>query len=438
VVRVFWSRGVDHDVAEGHHAGQLNRNVELQKVHHGGRSSGRTALGELPVTKEGQRLGAMRALLRNIVEEHEFVDLALETFLPRDGETLPRAMSRAFHGLMERFGLIICEPAWIRGLLSSEMGRIVSGGLHGSRSMVDALRAGSEELNALGLAPAIPVGEAEEGGAADAAALVFRHVRPAERALTERIALRAGGEGLRMDGEPGSRTHAEVGSQIVSAPDEWSAGALLRPVVQDAVFPTCAYVGGYGELGYHAQLGPLREASGQPRTPFLPRVSLSLVDGDTRYALQRVESTVEAILRARGQFQPPEIDLDAEPEVVQELRRVQESVAEEILKHRAGLAELEPALGITLKKTAGHVQQSIGKVIDKAMRVHKNNTGKGVRQVRRVNSMLYPREAPQERVLGPFQFVARFGDAFVPSLFDEIPFASVEHIVVHLPSSRDE
>ncbi len=164
---------------------------------------------------------------------------------------------------------------------------------------------------------------------------------------------------------------------------------------------------------------------------------MSLVDGDTRYALGRVEATVETILRAKGQFQPPEIDLESEPDVVQDLRKASTAITAQILEHKSALAALEPALGITLKKTAGHVEHSITKVIDKAMRVHKNSTGKGVRQVRRVNSMLYPRDVPQERLLGPFQFVARFGPDFVPSLWTEVPFASTEHLVVHLPSSLD-
>lgn len=116
VVPIFWNHADDHDVAEVHHAWQLNRNLDLQKVHLGGLSSGRVPLGNLRVTEEAQRLGALRAQLHNIVEEHEYADLALETFLPRDGETLPRALTRAFHGLMEDYGLIVCEPDWIRGL----------------------------------------------------------------------------------------------------------------------------------------------------------------------------------------------------------------------------------------------------------------------------------------------------------------------------------
>ena len=79
------------------------------------------------------------------------------------------------------------------------------------------------------------------------------------------------------------------------------------------------------------------------------------------------------------------------------------------------------------------MQQSIGKVIDKALRVHQNRAGKGQRQVRRVNHTLMPRGVPQERVLGPFQFAARFGaHAFVDMLRRELPSASAEPIALHI------
>ncbi|MEM9798759.1 MAG: bacillithiol biosynthesis BshC [Planctomycetota bacterium] len=425
VVPIFWNHADDHDVAEVHHAWQLNRNLDLQKVSLAGLASGRTPLGELRIDAEAQRLDALRAQLRGIVEEHEGADAALDLFLPRDGETLPRAMTRVFTELAGSRGLVVCEPDWIRPLLSSELGRIVSGG-----ALVPALDAGEAELAALDLSPAIPVGRAA-GDPDGAAALVYRHVRSAPDAPSERIALRAGGEGFRLDGEPGSRTAAELGSLVVGSPTDWSAGALVRPLVQDAVFPTCAYVGGLGELGYHAQLGPARDAIGQPRTPFLPRVSITLVDADTRYALRRVESDVDEVVRAGGNFRPGADELE-EPHVVVALRAVGEDAAQKLLEHRAELAELEPALAITLKKTADHVKQSVGKVLDKAMRVHKNRVGKGARQVRRVNNTLVPRGEPQERVLGPFQFVARFGDEFVTALWDEMPSASIEHLVLHL------
>jgi uncharacterized protein YllA (UPF0747 family) len=441
VVPVFWNHADDHDVAEVHHAWQLNRNNDLQKVALPGMASGRMPIGELVLSDDVHRLPALRAQLRQIVEEHPDAERALDLFLPRDGESLARTLTRAFTALLGEHALVVVEPSWIRPLLSSELGRIVA------RGVLAPLRAGEAELATRGLPVAIPAlgtldraPEAADAATASddnvevdtherttAAALVFRH-----DAARGRIALRAGGEGFRYDGEAGSRTATELAAEIVQEPASWSAGALLRPVVQDAVLPTCVYVGGAGELAYHAQLGPLRDAAGVPRTPFALRVSCTLVDDETRFALERCELDVAAALRARGEYAPRAEGATAGPPVVAALRASAEEAAQLVLRHRAALAELEPALAIGLKKAAEQIRGSVEKVAEKAERVHKNRAGKGERHVRRVNAALGPRGAPQERVLGPFQFVARYGAAFVEALWEELPAFATEHIVVHL------
>jgi len=423
-VPVFWNHADDHDVAEVHHAWILNRNLDLQRVNVPGLASGRTPVGEITLDAERQALGALRAQLRGAVEEFAGADAALELFMPRDGETLARAFTRVMGALCGRYGLVVVEPAWIRAQLSSELGRIVSGP-RGEGGLAAALESGERALAAEGLAAAIPPRGDEP------AALLYRHVEGAGGAR-ERVAVRADGDGFRLDGARSPWTAAELGSLVVSTPEEWSAGALLRPIAQDAVFPTCAYVGGYGELAYHAQLGPARDAADVPRTAFVPRVGLTIADDDLRYALHRVgDVALPEVLAAKGDWRPDETDLE-EPDVVRALRAAGERAREDLLEHRAAIKELEPALAITLKKTAGHVEASVGKVIDKAMRVHRNRRGKGARQVRRLNNTLQPRHAPQERVLGPFQFVARFGDAFVDALRAEIPAVCPEHLALHL------
>jgi bacillithiol biosynthesis cysteine-adding enzyme BshC len=427
VVPVFWNHADDHDVAEVHTAWQLNRNNDLQKVALPGMASGRLPIGDLTLSDDVHRLPALRAQLRQIVEEHAGAERALDLFLPRDGESLARALTRVFTALLGEHALVVLEPSWIRPLLSSELGRIVS------RGVVEPLRAGEAALAARDLPITIPV----EGSTAPAA-LVFRH-DPARG----RVALRAGGEGFRYDGEAGSRTATELAAEIVQEPASWSAGALLRPVVQDAVLPTCVVVGGAGELAYHAQLGPLRDAVGVPRTPFALRVSCTLVDDETRIALERCEVDVATALRARGELATADGGAAAGPPVVTELRASAEEAAALVLRHRAALAELEPALAIGLKKAAEQIRGSVEKVAEKAERVHKNRAGKGERHVRRVNSALGPRGAPQERVLGPFQFVARYGTEFVEALWEELPTFATEHVVVQIlddaaPEARGE
>ena len=404
VVPVFWNHADDHDIAEVQHAHLLNRNLDLQRIGLTGLSSGRTPIGSLHLSEEHHRLTATKAMVAQTFEGLPSAEAAVELFLPREGETLARAVTRALTELLGKRGLVVAEPSWLRSDLSRALAEVIS------LDPLGALMRGSGER------PAID----PEG-----AALLFR-----VGAETGRRALRPGGDGFRYDGEPGSRTPSELAAEIVQKPSEWSAAALTRPLVQDLVFPTCAYVGGWGELAYHAQLGPLREACGLPQTPFAPRISCTLVEDEPRQSLARFDTDLRTVLGSGGEFDPGVAD--NAPEVIAALRHTAEEAGLALRAHRSALSELEPALAVNLKKTAAQVRRLVEKVAGKAERVHANRSGKGQRHIRRLNNGLVPRGLPQERVLGPIGFTARHGRAWIDALYGELPPLSSEHLAVHL------
>lgn len=416
VVPLFWNHADDHDIAEVHHAWVMNPHLDLQKVALAGLASGRQPVSRIVVDDVQNRLGPIRESLRQLVRTREHGERALELFVPRSGETLARAFTRGLTGLLGRHGLVVLEPDWIRGSLSRELARVVA---------VD------------------PAGRLGEGAARVRAAGFDVAIEPKDAALVYsldakgRRALRAGGDGFRYDGEDGSRTGDELAAEIVQDPANWSPGALLRPIVQDLALPVAAYVGGGGELAYHAELGPLRDAVGAPRTPFVPRVSITLVDGHVRFALERLEATVADLLRARGAFAPPGSEVP-EPPVLAKLRAAGEQAKKDIDSLRAELGELDPGLAIQLKRTADQVKDLVAQLADKAQRVQANRAGKGRRHERRANNALFPNLAPQERVFGPLQYVAKHGEDWIGELLEEIDALGSEHLVVHLPGKAEE
>jgi uncharacterized protein YllA (UPF0747 family) len=307
-------------------------------------------------------------------------------------------------------GLVVLEPDSIRAPMSRELARIV-----GADPLPHLLR-GAAAVKAADL----PVAIEPEG-----AALLF--------ALDERgrHALRAGGDGFQYDGESGSRTCAELAAEIVQDPLAWSPGALLRPLVQDLVLPVAAYVGGFGELAYHAELAPLRAHVHAPHTPFVPRISMTLVDPETRVALAKLEASVADVLRARGAFESDNASVPA-PAVVDKMRRIARDAAGELAALKSELHEVDPGLAVQLKRACDQVQDVVDKLAEKAERVQQNKSGKGKRHERRVNNTLFPRNEPQERVLGPMPYVARFGEEWIGALQGEIDPLGAEHVVVHL------
>ncbi len=415
VVPMFWNHADDHDVAEVHHAWLLNANLDLQRVGLAGMSSGRMPLSRLPLSDETHRLGAIEQALLQIYGDRPHKEEAIELYMPREGESLPNATTRVLTELLGPSGLVVIEPDWIRPDLSHAMGGIVS------RDPLTHLREAETQLRAAGLPVTIE---------SETAALVYRVDEKG------RHALRRGGEGFQYDGEAGSRTYSELASEVVGDPPGFSPGALLRPVVQDMSLPIAAVIGGYGELAYHAQLGPLRDANDLPRTPFVPRVGATIVDPPTQQSLARLDIHAREVLEARGQFDT-EVDQNQLPEVLSDMRAVTETYAKSLLALREELAVLDKGLAVNLKRSADQARTTIGKLITKGERVFANSSGKGKRHVRRVNHSLFPRGAPQDRVLGPFAWHAQHGRAFLDALIGDFPAAGSEHILVYVEETED-
>lgn len=420
VVPIFWNHADDHDVAEVHHVHVLNKNLDLQKVGLAGMSSGRQMLSRIVLDEERHRLGAIRALLFDLVRDLPHGERALATCMPRHGESLARAFTRAFTDLLGPLGLVVLEPDWIRLSMSRELLAIV-----GSRPL-DALDRGSQRLRAGGLEPAI-----DPRGAALLFALDERGRRALRPVATER------GDEWRFDDEQGSRTSAELAAEIVQAPESWSPGALLRPIVQDRCLPVAAYVGGWGELAYHAQLHELRAACGASLTPFVPRISITLVDPETRVALRKLDATTADVLRARGEFAAAE-SAEPPPPVLARLREVGATAARQLGELKDDVGALDPSLSVLLKRTSDQVKGSIETLVEKAERVQQNKSGKGRRHERRANNALFPRGEPQERVLAPLVPLARFGDGWVRALAEELDPLPASHLVVHLGDDLEE
>ena len=125
VVPVFWNHADDHDIAEVHSIHVVNANLDLRKVSLPGMSSGKRPFSDLVLDEETHRLGPIAELLRQVLPEGERLERALARFLPRHGESLARAFTRAYVDLCGHLGLIVLEPAWIRNALSRALARLV-------------------------------------------------------------------------------------------------------------------------------------------------------------------------------------------------------------------------------------------------------------------------------------------------------------------------
>src|SRR4029079_5396212 len=83
--------------------------------------------------------------------------------------------------------------------------------------------------------------------------------------------------------------------EVERAPEHFSPNVLLRPIVQDTVFPTICYVAGPNELAYLGQLRDVYAHFGIPMPLLYQRATATIVDSATLRFLGKYELAFEAL-----------------------------------------------------------------------------------------------------------------------------------------------
>jgi bacillithiol biosynthesis cysteine-adding enzyme BshC len=213
-------------------------------------------------------------------------------------------------------------------------------------------------------------------------------------------------------------------------PAAFSPGVLLRPIVQDALFPTICYVAGPSELAYLGQLRGVYEHFGVPMPLIYPRASATLIDSASsrflskyRFPLEALQPQDEAGLNELLKSQIP-------PEVDQTFAAVGSTIDSHMQRVVEALMTLDPTLEGAARNTVSRMQHDLenlhGKTIQAAKR--KNDTLR--RQFLRTRALVFPNGHAQERTIGFVWFLNQYGAALVERLWDALPTEMGQHWVI--------
>jgi uncharacterized protein YllA (UPF0747 family) len=192
-------------------------------------------------------------------------------------------------------------------------------------------------------------------------------------------------------------------------PENFSPNALLRPVMQDFLLPTVAYIGGPAEISYLAQSEVLyRNLLG--RMPvLLPRAGFTMVDTKAQRLLKQYEIEVEDVWHGPQELRK-RLSKASLPENIASLL---EDNAREIKVRLQQWSDAVSVLDPTLKSAVETAQEKIGYQTEKLQ----EKIGRALDQKQHVlaaheeflSNLLYPNKTLQSRELSFLPFVARWG-----------------------------
>jgi bacillithiol biosynthesis cysteine-adding enzyme BshC len=240
---------------------------------------------------------------------------------------------------------------------------------------------------------------------------------------------------VRIDGDQafiGERalTLAQLGDEARQQPQHFSPNVLLRPIVQDTVFPTICYVAGPNELAYLGQLKDVYAHFGVPMPLMYQRATATLADSATVRFLTKYDLPLTA-LRAQDEAALNQLlHSQLPPTVEHSLAAVTSAIDERMAAVATAVPLIDPTLEGAVKSTLGKLQHEVHSLNNKVIQAAKRKDETLRRQFQRAQALTFPQGHPQEREVGFVWFLNRYGPALVDRLIEELPLEMGHHWVL--------
>jgi bacillithiol synthase len=399
-VPVFWLASEDHDFAE---VAQVNLPVRdgLKTVTLG-------AAPEVPVPVGGIKLGASAGAalveLEALLGPSETTALLCELYRPE--ATLAGAFGSLMARLFARSGLVVMDAA--------------ATGFHalGAKVLEHAIREADALHGALVERDTLLVerGYHAQVKVAEQSSLLFL----IDETTGARLPLRrVRSEGRRLWKAGGRHYSSEELLQTLQAtPERCSPNALLRPVFQDAVLPTSAYVAGPAEIAYFAQSEVLYKRILGRATAVLPRLSATLVEQKIATVMERHEvHLADALTSADALAQ--RLGARAMPvEGKRKMAAAGNSLDGELTAVTEWMAQMDAGLGRSAHTAASKMRYQMNRLRRLAARYQLEKESSLVRHAQAITQALYPGGHLQERVVAGVYFLATQGEGLLETLVE--------------------
>ena len=415
-VPVFWMEADDHDFAEATRRAVLDGAGCAKTIDFGSKLFSETEISMRSV-------GTLRFndSIRNATKEYlDYIpdsgwktgvaEMLEAAYAP--GRSFAEAFALAMHRLLPETGLILFNPgdAEARRPAAPVFSRAVSAAGQIQSSLVRR----DEELSAAGF-------HAQARVLRDSTVL-FLTIDGKRQALESRG---AGNFQLKNGGE--KFDEARLLELAARTPEIFSPNVLLRPIVQDYLFPTIAYVGGAAEIAYFAQIETLYSIFNRPMPVIWPRNGFTLIEPETADAMYKTGVAFTDLFLEKPELEEKILRRSLSSLTVEKLDRLYE-------KLDAGLAEIRPAAGKIEVRLDGMTDAARRKILhnvrylkSRAVRYETARNEAIVRDVDSIMNNLLPEGKLQERELTIFHFLANRGPDVLKTIRDAVDVENFHH-----------
>ena len=416
-VPVFWAATEDHDFEEIDHAKILDSAGELLPFEiertpaEEGLPVGNISISESLV----DQFRDAAAMFPDTEFKQELVESLLKVWAP--GRKIGEAFGIQIQQLFAPYGLIVVDP--LDPAIKNLVAPIYADAAVRSEEIVDALVGRSAELEAEGYPPQVLV-------TPDYFPLFYHTDDGVRRSVRRKPDGNYHVADTRIDLD-----HDALSKLALTQPDRFSPGVMLRPVVQDFLFPTVCYFGGGAEVSYFAQNSVVYEILGRPVTTVLHRQSFSVVEAKHARTMAKYDLEFAELFGGPERILSKIVERFVNPSTARLFADAEEKINTELHRLDQDLERIDPTLAANLATRRKKILYHIAALQKKFHRVQIERDEIVNRQITSLFASLWP-GGLQERTLNVAGFTGRYGPYFIEWIYDSIDLEERGHRLIYL------
>jgi uncharacterized protein YllA (UPF0747 family) len=208
---------------------------------------------------------------------------------------------------------------------------------------------------------------------------------------------------------------------------ELSPNALLRPVVQDSMIPTVAYIGGPAEVAYLAQSEPIYRTLLDRMPCAVPRSGFTILDERSAKRMARYGLELPDFFRGEDALREKIAARMVPPALAGRMRDTVAAVDGATDQLRQLLLAFDPTLAKALERSAKKVRHQLSKIEGKVGREAMRRDERCAHDAASLYGLIFPERHLQERLYSFLPFLAKHGMDLTDRVYEAVELDCPDH-----------
>lgn len=417
VIPVFWIAGEDHDYEEINHV-YMPEGTALKKCKLNQSLYKKTSVSHVKLDKTlcKKWIDQLFSMLQETTYTKELYMMLMDAL--EESTNFTDFFASLIFKLFPDEGLVLVDAAAdeIRGLESDYFVQLIEKQNKISHGVYEAVEALTSKNYALSL----------EATPADGH--LFYHMDE-ERILLERT---EDGSWKGKQNEVLLSTE-ELIHTAIHQPQRLSNNVVSRPLMQEMLFPTLAFIGGPGEISYWAALKQAFHSLEMKMPPVVPRLSYTYVPDRVRKALKLTGIELEAAIQAGSEKERQAWLQNKQSSSIDEAA---EALKETIVKAQEPMRQIASTIRADMEqlseKNLFYLKREVDFLRDRMKHALEEKYEKELYQYDLIQMMLHPDGGFQERKWNPLPLLNSHGMEFIQQVINHPASFNEKHYVVYL------